>query len=159
MSTPESTPNTFTMGSPMPESTLSPTQGLWIWPLINEDKNSSKFVSLRSENNSLFSVRHSISSYLKKSLKQFEENLEMAVRPKNPRVSIGSLQVTEALCLRIELSILLVILLGLGSQIEIFGEAPPNLKNELKIPLLQVPHYYELHEDLPQGPQPGPGHR
>jgi hypothetical protein len=24
--------NTFTMGNPMPESTLSPCQGLWIWP-------------------------------------------------------------------------------------------------------------------------------
>ncbi len=24
--------NTFTMGIPMPESTLSPSQGLWIWP-------------------------------------------------------------------------------------------------------------------------------
>jgi hypothetical protein len=24
--------NTFTMGNPMPESTLSPSQGLWIWP-------------------------------------------------------------------------------------------------------------------------------
>jgi hypothetical protein len=36
--------NTFTMGqpyarddlSPMPESTLSPSQGLWIWPLMAE---------------------------------------------------------------------------------------------------------------------------
>jgi hypothetical protein len=25
--------NTFTMGNPMPESTLSSSQGLWIWPL------------------------------------------------------------------------------------------------------------------------------
>jgi hypothetical protein len=25
--------NTFTMGNPMPESALSPSQGLWIWPL------------------------------------------------------------------------------------------------------------------------------
>jgi hypothetical protein len=25
--------NTFTMGNPMPESTLSPSQGLWIWLL------------------------------------------------------------------------------------------------------------------------------
>jgi hypothetical protein len=25
--------NTFIMGNPMPESTLSPSQGLWIWPL------------------------------------------------------------------------------------------------------------------------------
>jgi hypothetical protein len=25
--------NTFTMGNPMPESTLSPSQGLWICPL------------------------------------------------------------------------------------------------------------------------------
>ncbi len=24
--------NTFTMGNPMPESTISPSQGLWIWP-------------------------------------------------------------------------------------------------------------------------------
>jgi hypothetical protein len=31
------------------------------------------------------------------------------------------------------LSILLVILLGLVSQIEIFGKAPPNIKSELKI--------------------------
>jgi hypothetical protein len=26
--------NTFTMGNPMPESTLSPRQGFWIWPLL-----------------------------------------------------------------------------------------------------------------------------
>jgi hypothetical protein len=26
--------NTFTMGNPMPESTLSPSQGLWIWPRV-----------------------------------------------------------------------------------------------------------------------------
>jgi hypothetical protein len=25
--------NTFTMGNPMPESTLFPSQGLWNWPL------------------------------------------------------------------------------------------------------------------------------
>jgi hypothetical protein len=26
--------NTFTMGNPMPESTLTPSQGLWIWQLL-----------------------------------------------------------------------------------------------------------------------------
>jgi hypothetical protein len=26
--------NTFTMGNPMPESTLTASQGLWIWPLL-----------------------------------------------------------------------------------------------------------------------------
>ncbi len=26
--------NTFIMGNPMPESTLSPSKGLWIWPLV-----------------------------------------------------------------------------------------------------------------------------
>jgi hypothetical protein len=30
--------NTFTMGNPMPESTLSPSQGLCIWPFEVESK-------------------------------------------------------------------------------------------------------------------------
>ncbi len=47
---------------------------------------------------------------------------ETASRPKYPQISTGSLQV-----------ILLVILLGLGSRIEVFGEAPLNLKSELKM--------------------------
>jgi len=41
------------------------------------------------------------------------------------------------------LYILLVFLLGLGSQIEIFGEAPPNLKSELTIGIVTDPHHVD----------------
>jgi hypothetical protein len=42
------------------------------------------------------------------------------------------------------LSILLVILLGLASQIKIFGEAPPNPKSELRISgYLLVPYLWK----------------
>ncbi len=38
MSTPESTPTHLLWGNPMPESTLSPRQGLCIWPFEAESK-------------------------------------------------------------------------------------------------------------------------
>ncbi len=100
-----------------------------------------------------FQRRTLISSNQKKSLKKYEENLQESKQDKNPRNSTDSLQVTGAVptysyiqiriptlsqktpqsipnsaCISQVPSILLVILLGLGFQIKIFGEASPNSK-------------------------------
>ncbi len=52
MSTPESTPNTFTKDNlnPMPESTLSPSQGIWMWPLLVENSTEQFSYSQISDN-------------------------------------------------------------------------------------------------------------
>jgi hypothetical protein len=84
-----------------PKIALSSAQdNLGIKKVLAPSKNPSKsvkIVSLRSENNSLFQRTTFISSYLKKSLKQCEENLRNGKQTKNPQISTGSLQVTRAL--------------------------------------------------------------
>jgi hypothetical protein len=66
-------------------------------------------------------------------LNQYEENLQDNKQVKNPRNGTASLQVTGPQSIPSYVpSILHVFLLGLGSQIEIFGEAPPNLKKRAK---------------------------
>jgi hypothetical protein len=84
-----------------PKIALSSAQdNLGIKKVLAPSKNPSKsvkIVSFRSENNSLFRRPIFISSYLKKSLKQWEENLGNGKPAKNPQISTGSLQVTRAL--------------------------------------------------------------
>jgi hypothetical protein len=72
-------------------------------------------------------------------LKQYERKSARQQAGKNPQNSTSSLQVTGAKVFQTPHvkvryhPFLLVILLGLASQIKIFGEAPPNSKSETKI--------------------------
>ncbi len=59
------------------------------------DRDFAKFLSLKSGNNSLFQRTTFISSYLKKSLKQYEENMRNGKQDKNTQDSTCSLQGTN----------------------------------------------------------------
>jgi hypothetical protein len=78
---------------------------------------------------------------------------EKASRPKIPTYSNLC---TYSYGTVLVLSVILVFLLSLGSKTRIFGEAPPNVKSELKIGIVTDPHHVDPDPAFPSDADPDP---